>query len=58
VQGDIPEVPAEAKLKYAGPLTLAPVPKELVPRFVSEEMVRLIRSRDTAEVLKEGIMTG
>jgi len=33
VQGDIPEVPADAKLKHAGPLLLSKLPARLVPKF-------------------------
>ena len=33
VQGDIPEVPADAVLKYAGPLELRRLPKSLAPKF-------------------------
>jgi hypothetical protein len=33
VQGDVPEVPAEARLKHAGPLELRTLPARLVPRF-------------------------
>ena len=33
VQGDIPEVPADAKLKHAGPLELRKLPPHLIPHF-------------------------
>ena len=33
VQGDIPEVPADLKLKHAGPLNLTRIPERLVPKF-------------------------
>ena len=33
VQGDIPEVPADAQLKHAGPLKLQTLPWRLVPKF-------------------------
>jgi hypothetical protein len=33
VQGDIPEVPADAQLKHAGPLKLTELPARLVPKF-------------------------
>jgi glycosyltransferase involved in cell wall biosynthesis len=33
VQGDIPEVPRDAKLKHGGPLLLQKLPGRLVPRF-------------------------
>jgi hypothetical protein len=33
VQGDIPEVPAHAELKHAGPLQLSKLPAHLVPKF-------------------------
>ena len=33
VQGDLPEVPADAKLKHAGPLELRRLPVHLIPKF-------------------------
>jgi hypothetical protein len=33
VQGDIPEVPSDAKLKHAGPLLLQKLPARLVPKW-------------------------
>jgi glycosyltransferase involved in cell wall biosynthesis len=33
VQGDIPEVPADAQLKHAGPLALQKLPARLVPKY-------------------------
>lgn len=33
VQGDIPEVPAEAELKHAGPLELRKLPASIAPKF-------------------------
>jgi hypothetical protein len=33
VQGDLPEVPAEAVLKHAGPLQLSKLPAHLIPKF-------------------------
>jgi len=37
VQGDIPEVPADAVLKHAGPLELRKLPASMIPDFKMEE---------------------
>lgn len=53
VQGDLPEVPADARLKHGGPLQVTKLPRRMVPRFA--ELPGPLEGLDARPLPAEGV---